>query len=77
MFAVLASNASIIPVLDKFMSDLCYTYPTCSNDTLMTAAMTIMNGCATDLQNEGLSNTTVMAAFESYPVVREVLCLKT
>jgi hypothetical protein len=73
---VLTSNGSIIPPLDNFMSDLCYKQP-CSNETLMAAAQSIAAGCASDLAAGGLANTTVFAAFSSYAVLREVLCLKT
>ena len=72
----IVSNASIVPALDTFMSDLCYSEP-CSNATLTQAASTILSGCASDLQGEHLSNSTVMDAFSAYPIVREVLCLKT
>jgi len=76
LFPITLTNAPIVPTLDKFMSDLCYG-PACSNATLMTAASTILAGCAADLKNETLSNSTVTTAFSLYPLVREVLCLKT
>lgn len=76
LLPLLSTNGSIIPILDKFMTDLCYKSP-CSNATLMAAAQAITTGCAADLQTAKLPNTTVAAAFGIYPVLREVLCLKT
>jgi len=70
-------NTSIVPVLDKFMSDLCYSSMTCSNTTLQNASQTILSGCSTDLQGEGLPTSVVTTAFGLYPLVREMLCLKT
>ncbi|ORY26046.1 hypothetical protein BCR39DRAFT_273539 [Naematelia encephala] len=72
----LVSNISVVPVLDKFMSDVCYS-AACSNATLQQASTTILSGCASDLSGEGLPNSTVTTAFSTYPLVREILCLKT
>lgn len=73
---VLTSNGSLIPLLDNFMSELCYTQP-CSNETLDTAAQAIIAGCSADLEQSGLPESVVTEAFGGYPLVREILCLKT
>lgn len=72
----LTSNGSIIPLLDNFMSDLCYNQP-CSDETLSAAAQAIAEGCSADLESEGLDDSVVTAAFDAYPLVREILCTKT
>lgn len=72
----LTSNVSIVPLLDNFMSDLCYNSP-CTNETLQSAASTVLAGCSSDLSGEGLSDSVVTTTFSAYPLVREVLCLKT
>jgi len=76
LLPLLSSNGSIIPVLDNFMSQLCYSQP-CSDAALMSAAQTISTGCASDIKMGGLPNNTVEAAFSIYPTLREVLCTKT
>lgn len=58
------------------MSDLCYMQP-CSNETLDAAAQTIIAGCSSDLEKDGLSDSVVTEAFGAYPLVREILCTKT
>ena len=58
------------------MSQLCYSAP-CSDDALNQAAQTIIAGCSADLQGENLSDYIVTTAFGTYPLVRELLCLKT
>ena len=68
--------SSIIPGLDMFMSSICYSSP-CSNATLDTAMMTILNGCQSDIMNASVTNATVTNGFGYYPLVREVLCTKT
>jgi len=74
---ITGSSDSIVPVLDNFMSDLCYNYPPCSNETLMMAAQTVIQGCSSDLQSDNIPDQVVSIAFSTYPTVREVLCLKT
>lgn len=74
---MLSTNTSIIPFLDKFQTDLCYNYPTCSQATLTTAAQTVAQGCAEDLKKDGIAAQTIIDIFSAYPIVREVLCLKT
>lgn len=66
-----------MPYLDKFMTDLCYNYPVCSDSTLKAAAQAVLAGCSADLQKDGFSDQVVVDAFSAYPIVREVLCLKT
>jgi hypothetical protein len=73
---VLTGNDSIIPTLDNFMTELCYNEP-CSNDTLTQAAQQISQGCASDLQASNISSSTIEMIFNVYPILREVLCLKT
>ena len=74
---VLASNDSIIPYLDKFMTDLCSPSGACSNATLDEAAGKILQGCSADLQADKFPNAVVNVSFSLYPLVRDVLCLKT
>lgn len=76
LLPLLSSNGSIIPVLDNFMTELCYMQP-CSNATLTQAAQTIEAGCASDLATSKVSNQTIATIFGLYPLIREVLCLKT
>jgi hypothetical protein len=76
LLPALTSNSSIVPPLDDFMSDLCYSQP-CSNATLEAAAQAVITGCQSDLQDDGLSAGLVATAFMQYPLVREVLCTKT
>lgn len=77
LLPLLTSNSSIVPVLDNFMTDFCYNVQPCSNDTLQQAAQTVLAGCASDLAAGRLPNSTVTTAFSIYPLLREVLCLKT
>jgi len=58
------------------MSQVCYTAP-CSDDALNQASQTIRDGCAADLQAGGFPDSFVDSAFSTYPLVRELLCLKT
>lgn len=74
---MLSTNTFIIPFLDKFQTDLCYNYPTCSQATLTAAAQTVAQGCAEDLKKDGIAAQTIIDIFSAYPIVREVLCLKT
>lgn len=71
-----SSDNSIVPVLDNFMTELCYNQP-CSNDTLTQAAQQISQGCASDLQASNITADTITMIFDIYPTLREVLCLKT
>lgn len=73
---VLTTQGSIIPVLDQFMTSLCYQQP-CSNESLAQAASAIKTGCQADLQSGNLSPDVVDFAFNTYPTLRETLCLKT
>lgn len=74
---VFSTNSSIIPYLDKFQTDLCYNYPTCSQATLTAAAQTIVQGCAADLQKDNISADVITGIISAYPIIREVLCTKT
>lgn len=76
LLPLLTSNGSIIPVLDDFMSELCYTEP-CSDEALNSASEAVIAGCSNDLSGEGLSDNVVTTAFGAYPLIREVLCTKT
>lgn len=76
LLPILTSNDSVIPVLDDFMSELCYTQP-CSSETLDAAAQAVIAGCSNDLSGEGLDDNVVTTAFSAYPLVREILCTKT
>jgi hypothetical protein len=58
------------------MTSLCYQQP-CSNASLTQAADTIKQGCQADLQAGNLSTSVVDFAFNTYPTLRETLCLKT
>jgi hypothetical protein len=59
------------------MSDLCYTYPACSNQTLQDAAASVISGCSADLADGSIPDTVISQIFGIYPTLREVLCLKT
>ncbi|ORX40004.1 hypothetical protein BD324DRAFT_615906 [Kockovaella imperatae] len=74
---ITSPNASIVPVLDNFMTDICGPSDVCSNATLYNASQVILSGCSGDLKNESLSDSVVTTAFGLYPLVRDVLCLKT
>lgn len=71
-----STTDSIVPVLDNFMTELCYNEP-CSNDTLTAAAQQVAQGCADDLTASGLTAEQLTEIFSIYPTLREVLCLKT
>lgn len=58
------------------MSQVCYTQP-CSDAALDEAAQAIAAGCSNDLQKANLPDSIVNNAFNTYPLVRELLCLKT
>jgi len=73
---LLTSNGSIIPILDEWMTDLCYM-PPCSNDTLYNASVAISTACSADLAKYSITNATFLAAIEEYTLAREILCLKT
>lgn len=76
LLPLLSSNTSIVPILDGFMSSLCYNQP-CSNATLAAAAETITTGCNSTLVAAKLPANIVSTVFSVYPTMRETLCLKT
>ena len=76
LIVALASDSSVVPPLDEFMSQLCYNEP-CTDDILNLASQRVTEGCSSDLQSDGFSDSVVMTAFQQYPLVREILCTKT
>lgn len=70
------SNGSIVPILDKWMTGLCSSQP-CSNATLANVTQAIGSGCASDLAQYNITNSTLNDIISNYPLAREVLCLKT
>ncbi|EAL19751.1 hypothetical protein CNBG3790 [Cryptococcus deneoformans B-3501A] len=74
--SVLNSNGSIVPSVENWLDSICTSNP-CSNSTLQNATQTILSQCSTDLQKFGLTNETVQIIVQSYPLAREVVCLKT
>jgi len=77
LLPILTANDSIIPYLDKFMTDLCSPTDVCTNATLNEAAGQILQGCSADLKADGFPDAVVNVSFSLYPLVRDVLCLKT
>jgi hypothetical protein len=73
-------NSSIIPVLDNWMEAICASAP-CNQTAFDDAAAALASGCASDLSIFGLSgpsiNETLSQVFQAYPIVRELVCLKT
>ncbi|OWZ37184.1 hypothetical protein C356_04628 [Cryptococcus neoformans c45] len=74
--SVLNSNGSIVPSVENWLHSICTSNP-CSNSTLQNATQTILSQCSTDLQKFGFTNKTVEVIVQSYPLAREVVCLKT
>ena len=73
---VALSNASIVPGLDVYATDICNSAP-CSNTTLTNVSSSIISGCASDLAKAGVTNVTVTDIVDLYPLAREIFCLKT
>lgn len=73
---VLNSNGSVVPSVENWLESICTSNP-CSNSTLQNATQTILSQCSTDLQKFGVTNETVKVIVQSYPLAREVVCLKT
>lgn len=73
---VLNSNGSVVPSVENWLNSICTSNP-CSNSTLQNATQTILSQCSTDLQKFGVTNETIKVIVESYPLAREVVCLKT
>jgi hypothetical protein len=70
------SNSSLnIPIAD-YLNASCTGEP-CSNSTLSYATKVILDSCQTELVKSNVENKTVISYFESYPLIREMLCLKT
>ncbi|WWC63526.1 uncharacterized protein I303_106129 [Kwoniella dejecticola CBS 10117] len=74
--SIVTSNTSIIEPMENYLDAFCSAQP-CSNATLTEATQTIINGCASDLSQFGVTNQTVEWAIAQYPLARDVLCLKT
>ncbi|KIR54717.1 hypothetical protein I315_02598 [Cryptococcus gattii Ru294] len=73
---VLNSNGSVVPSVENWLDSICTSNP-CSNSTLQNATQTILSQCSTDLQKFGVTNETIKVIVQSYPLAREVVCLKT
>ncbi|OCF57660.1 hypothetical protein L486_05122 [Kwoniella mangroviensis CBS 10435] len=74
--SIVTGNSSIIEPVGNYLDEFCSSQP-CSNETLTNATQTLLSGCATDLTNFGLTNQTVEWAVAQYPLLRDVMCLKT
>lgn len=75
--ALSASNAtSLVPYVNQLVGLECQTSG-CSNSTLTSAFNTFSSGCATDLQQYNITNSTLRSIFQQYPLAREVVCLQT
>ncbi|WVO21351.1 uncharacterized protein IAS62_002659 [Cryptococcus decagattii] len=73
---VLNSNGSVVPSVENWLDSICTSNP-CSNSTLQNATQTVLSQCSTDLQKFGVTNETIKVIVQSYPLAREVVCLKT
>lgn len=73
---IILSNASIVPGIDSYLSSICSSAP-CSNGTLYNLTQSITSGCSSDLSKYGITNTTIAEIIGTYPLAREVACLKT
>jgi len=75
--ALSPSNTSVIPLANKWLTDMCSSSP-CTNSTINATVTSLVNGCSTDLASLGvdsLSPATAVAYSEQYyPVLREILC---
>ncbi|WVQ72029.1 hypothetical protein IAR50_001573 [Cryptococcus sp. DSM 104548] len=74
--SLLSSKGSLIPGVTSYLTDICADDP-CSSDALANATQTIQSECASDLSKYGWTNETVQYIVSSYPLAREVFCLKT
>jgi len=77
--ATLPSNTSVIPSVTNWLGAMCAASP-CSNATLDTVTSTILTGCQSDLQADGVSLSTSQAQQEvetEYLPARDVGCSKS
>lgn len=71
-----ANNGSIIDPLNGYLTSLCASStPTCSEDTLNSAATSVQSGCASDLQSGGLANV-LLSVLNNYPTLQQAACTK-
>jgi hypothetical protein len=76
MKLVLATNGSVLPPLDNYLSTICSSAP-CTASVLNATAQAVLSGCSTDLSLAGITNDTIYQVMELYPLARELACLKT
>jgi hypothetical protein len=72
----LSPNASLTPILDEWMTDIC-SANACDQELLDSTAQNISMACGSDVAQFDVSGTDIQEIFGLYPLVREMLCLKT
>jgi hypothetical protein len=76
LLPAISANASIVPILDNWMTEICAN-DACDQELLDSTAQNFSSACASDLLAYDVSGSDVQDIFGMYPLVRELVCLKT
>jgi len=72
----ISANASLVPILENWMTSICAN-EACDQDLLDSTASNFSSACSTDLANYNINTTDIEDIVGMYPLVRELVCLKT
>jgi len=72
----ISANASLVPILDNWMTSICAN-EACDQDLLDSTAQNFSSACNSDLAKYDISGTDIQDIVGMYPLVRELVCLKT
>lgn len=76
LLPAISADANVVPILDDWMTQICASEP-CEQDFLDSAASNFSSACASDLESYNVDASDVEGIFGLYPLVRELVCLKT
>ena len=76
LLPAISADANVVPILDDWMTEICAAEP-CDQDFLDSAASNFSSACASDLESYNVDVEDVEGIFGLYPLVRELVCLKT
>lgn len=72
----ISADGSIVPILDDWMTQVCASEP-CDQDELNSAASNFSSACAADFEEYNVDAEDIEGIAGLYPLVRELVCLKT
>jgi hypothetical protein len=72
----ISANASVVPILDNWMDTICAA-EACDQELLDSTATNFSSACEEDFAKYNIESMDIQDIVGMYPLVRELVCLKT